>query len=33
VDQVIVLLDVAQLLTARERIVLDQALVGATAHE
>jgi purine-binding chemotaxis protein CheW len=29
VDQVIVLLDVAQLLTARERIVLDQALAGA----
>jgi chemotaxis signal transduction protein len=31
-EQVIVLLDVAQLLTTRERIVLEQAVAGATTN-
>ena len=31
-EPVMVLLDVAQLLTARERIVLEQAVAGATTH-
>jgi chemotaxis signal transduction protein len=31
-DPVIVVLDVAQLLTARERIVLEQAVAGASSN-
>jgi purine-binding chemotaxis protein CheW len=31
-EQVIVVLDVAQLLTAREQIILEQAVTGAAAH-